>query len=843
MASRRLSLDLLKHPLATENIKSSEEASETFTEFFYRFANKSTIPGLSKVGQSESHNCERFLWFFLLLLAFLGTVHVCLQLSHRFYAGNMETVINSTQYPVYHISFPVVSICNRNQLNWQRLEAAKRKFLPQENNTEILQLFEMIISAYDTFRFGKFHVFQILEYQPIQSLNHINFSLVYEYMSWTCQELLTDCKWRNNDINCCDNFFKRRSEIGFCWSFNTLETEEGKLRQLNDPKWPLRTGNSGMKSGLMLRALINPESIYPGSPKAEGIKVLITEPHVWHSEPLLVPVNTNAIIEVNPVIFFYENDTKSLTSQQRKCVFSDETSSQAFKTLPGEVYMIENCISQCKQEYLLKYCNCTVDIFFPTGNYPICDLEGLLCLSHYYEYFLYIYEPEEVQYVADDYDKSMLCKCFRNCYSLNFLKEMRTTFLPADIRGNKSYIDLDVHFRFDTMMVYSTHLVVGWMDLISAFGGIAGLFMGCSLISVMEVLYFLLFEFPLFLGYQLKKLMILSTVPIARARSFYNKNEMQKFVKEEANLVTTSNKITSEESKFLTQGVPKFLEKEDVITNTLKYSEDTMLKRPRYEENESVASILYDGKDTITEASKNETDRESTLTTPENDKETTLISPFEETTTTSPSAENDGKTTSTSSTFTSTTEPTPPRTTIDEHENSSNPNEAVAKYFNKKIEETHKLYGRFPEQTSYDREVNSFLKDLQKIPENNATEEDFNRVESVFRQFLIYRIQRELLEAEAIEAREYLRNLTDNDAVDNKIKLQASKHEVSLLEKEQGTIKDLEKALQDYEIFVYNLPPPVPPVTPPVSEASSIFTFDQILQLLGALGESLSIVF
>lgn len=49
---------------------------------------------------------------------------------------------------------------------------------------------------------------------------------------------------------------------------------------------------------------------------------MIAEPRVWHKKPLPVPVNTNAIIEVDPVIFFYENDTKRLKTQERKCVYS-----------------------------------------------------------------------------------------------------------------------------------------------------------------------------------------------------------------------------------------------------------------------------------------------------------------------------------------------------------------------------------------------------------------------------------------------------------------------------------------------------------------------------------------
>lgn len=58
MLSKRLSLDLLKRPLVAKNAN-SVEYRETVADFFYRFANKSTIPGVSKLGERESHKCER----------------------------------------------------------------------------------------------------------------------------------------------------------------------------------------------------------------------------------------------------------------------------------------------------------------------------------------------------------------------------------------------------------------------------------------------------------------------------------------------------------------------------------------------------------------------------------------------------------------------------------------------------------------------------------------------------------------------------------------------------------------------------------------------------------------
>lgn len=53
-------------------------------------------------------------------------------------------------------------------------------------------------------------------------------------------------------------------------------------------------------------------------------------------------------------------------------------------------------------------------------------------------------------------------------------------------------------------MKYMSFLFFLKFSFIVAFGGIAGLFLGCSLISVMELAYFILVELPVFLYSELK---------------------------------------------------------------------------------------------------------------------------------------------------------------------------------------------------------------------------------------------------------------------------------------------------------------------------------------------------
>ncbi|XP_065356449.1 pickpocket protein 19-like [Calliphora vicina] len=476
-------------------------------QLIVNFGRRSSVHGISRIFQEKSNTFERFFWFLTLVCALIGTIYVCMILSQRFNAGILETIIDSTNTPVFRIPFPEITICNVNHLNWQRLEMAKHRFMPHENDTEKIRMFEFVIGLYDNISFGNFEHFSALKDQPFQLVNNINFSLVADYMTWRCEEFLIYCKWRRYNINCCDIFLRSKGHNGICWHFNTLSTEEGRRKQLLDNKYPWRTGSAGPRSGLTVRVMLNEERHY-NKDNEKGLMVSVMEPEVFYKEPYWVPANTETVVEVEPVIYLYDNDTRSLSSAQRKCVFNDERNSYDFKSLLGFNYMNENCQTQCHQEYLLKYCNCTMDLLFPPvyfqiAEYAACKIKDFLCLAKNNDYFRFYQQFSEENYVHNYYH-GMICKCFRNCYSLNYVTDVRPSFLPAYLRNNKTYVDLDVHFRFETMMVYRTSLVFGWVDLMVAFGGIAGLFLGCSLISAIELFYFVVVELPAFMLNQLK---------------------------------------------------------------------------------------------------------------------------------------------------------------------------------------------------------------------------------------------------------------------------------------------------------------------------------------------------
>ncbi|XP_013101051.2 pickpocket protein 19 [Stomoxys calcitrans] len=476
--------------------KSVPKVREDAMELLASFSEKTTVHGMGRIFSRKANKYERCFWLLTFSLAVFGTTYVCIVLSERFKAGNLQSIVDDTGAPVYKIPFPVITICNVNHLNWDRIDEAKQRFLPGETNNETLQMFEKVIGLFDRLEFGRFNVFSALENQSIHLVEQVNFTQVFEFMTWRCEELLTNCMWRHREMECCDIFLKRRSKNAICWSFNTVETPEGKQRQKEDAKYPWRTGSSGPQSALSVRAIIDKEKHYSYEVE-RGITVMITEPNVWHRDPYFIQENTETTIGIDPTIYQHDDNTRSLSSTQRQCIFHDEHEKYDLMVLPGFEYNIENCEAECHQMHLEKYCNCTMDLLFPPGKHRYCGVKDLLCLARNNDYFMYTYQFGSENYLYHTYEK-MRCKCFNNCYSLQYMTYVRPTFLPADVRGSKSYVDLDIHFRSETMMIYRTSLVFTWIDLMVAFGGIAGLFMGCSLISAVEVLYFLFIQVPTF---------------------------------------------------------------------------------------------------------------------------------------------------------------------------------------------------------------------------------------------------------------------------------------------------------------------------------------------------------
>ncbi|CAG2065370.1 unnamed protein product, partial [Timema podura] len=60
----------------------------------------------------------------------------------------------------------------------------------------------------------------------------------------TCQEVFEACFWHGKGIPCCELYQVQRSELGYCFSFNSLTTDGAK----HCPAWLDHDGDEEVKS-------------------------------------------------------------------------------------------------------------------------------------------------------------------------------------------------------------------------------------------------------------------------------------------------------------------------------------------------------------------------------------------------------------------------------------------------------------------------------------------------------------------------------------------------------------------------------------------------------------------
>lgn len=193
-------------------------------------------------------------------------------------------------------------------------------------------------------------------------------------------------------------------------------------------------------------------------------------------------------IGVRAVYHYYDEDTFSVPSLQRQCRRDYEKDSGRCHTLKGLKYMLENCLAECQQLYLLRYCNCTMDLFYPPSDHVACKLKDLPCLADHNNFLQNFEQPGEHSYVTQP-ESGIICDCLHNCNSLTWITDVRKHVLrPWQMKSkttsnynengstrnvNRSVL-LNVYYKRNSVLVYKTSLIYSWLDMIGGWQCLVG---------------------------------------------------------------------------------------------------------------------------------------------------------------------------------------------------------------------------------------------------------------------------------------------------------------------------------------------------------------------------------
>ncbi|XP_024941934.1 pickpocket protein 28 isoform X2 [Cephus cinctus] len=496
---------------------------------FRNYCENTSLHGFRYIIMSKSSICEKLIWLVICCSGFAFSVFMMLRVWQRFLITPTVTTIDTTTSPIWNLPFPAVTICNFNKVYQPHAEVLANELMKYGfNQTEIDNFFislPKLIRSEDVAN----------DYAPVmRTLAHLNIpteELMLKLMQ-PCSKLLVRCAWLGQIYDCKKLFKTAKSIEGYCCSFNyhatislesshadydpstvikssvnasksiTKENNENLINYQDEFEWlpgkeeVLMAPGAGRDVGLAV-ALNVETKYYRGSIRPYvGASILIHRPFDYAEVDLqstVVEDDTELAIILSGTIVESVKSVRDLTLERRNCWYSDE-----MKLRITNRYSFESCVTECKLNYIIKLCECA-PFYYPKiyDKVRTCGLMDSTCIWTYQRMLSTLHTIGTTHSTNNSSyaDCSCLPQCSGESYTFNteHAKLMDVQYDSANFRDMvmRNHSMVFVNFRDITCLKYRTQSLMSWDDVLASFGGIFGLCLGGSFISVVELLYYI----------------------------------------------------------------------------------------------------------------------------------------------------------------------------------------------------------------------------------------------------------------------------------------------------------------------------------------------------------------
>ncbi|XP_039276827.1 sodium channel protein Nach-like isoform X2 [Nilaparvata lugens] len=452
-------------------------------------------------------------WLSVLISCFICASLLVATMWQRFSNAPTVTVVKDTHLPLHLFPFPAISICPNNKIKRTvAIEYISRQVkiaIPHK----MVHFFLNVLSLFQHPYYSR-----MLEYldeceEILPDLEKINITDLMIMSLPACRELLLECSWHGKPENCCELFSLQRSEEGFCYTFNSMTSQ--KHNQCNDlqntltDKDTLHKKHNDFNMECILRrntaagAATGMEVFMKGMSSSEflpdqlnfvrysGVRVQVhhvTEyPEAGMGFPVPAEHGTKMSATVKPSLTRSTDAIRNLPVNVRNCYFADEKHLGVSNS-----YTEKSCLIECRLDYLFEVCGCRPYYFNLLDNtIPVCNASRLRCVAEHSVELRFFSPPTETLRGFEEQEmfsplncSDCLPTCHENMYDVD--NELIKDTMPM---SQTSFGYLDIYYKNEGAVKYQRDVTFGWLDLLVSFGGIAGLFLGFSLLSIVEVVY------------------------------------------------------------------------------------------------------------------------------------------------------------------------------------------------------------------------------------------------------------------------------------------------------------------------------------------------------------------
>ncbi|CAO1377745.1 unnamed protein product [Diamesa serratosioi] len=395
---------------------------------------------------------DNVIWCLIMLVGFLAAFCIADRAWTRFQTNPTLTSMNA-DVPHYEITYPTISVCPIKAFDGIVVKEVAA-LLTKTENEDLENVLKTIpglsYTSIKTLNIS-FSVSKLLQNQDLRELAF--------KMKIPCESVFESCSFKSNEINCCDNFYPVYSEIGLCYAFNAKYYGTPRNEVFNDRLNVLhRNGEWTFEISLQQESLIYMNS-------ADEILNYETQP-IYESNS-----EKEANIYISMTKTRTDENARDLSLGQRKCIFDNEMKMKYYK---DEVYSYSGCMKECRIDKVMLLCGCIPPFYSPThqrDNLPNCNSSSFPCLSQ--------------DNITDLHDCN---HCELSCTDTVFTMDQVFDYvIPANEQSR-----IKIELRFWPILTYNREVRFGFLDFIVAFGSILALFLSFSLLSAVEVVFYLL---------------------------------------------------------------------------------------------------------------------------------------------------------------------------------------------------------------------------------------------------------------------------------------------------------------------------------------------------------------
>ncbi|CAK9807097.1 Sodium channel protein Nach [Anthophora quadrimaculata] len=480
----------------------------------YREANEKITNKTSKI----SSRCylpilivHRALWILVFTICISYASILTLEIFLKFRESPIVSTMEAEFFPTSELQFPGVAICTINRISRRSAMKLADK-ISKANITELSveEIFDNIISLGDLY---DSHIMRESNYNTTNELlskfynNNYDITDLMEYLTPQCSDILLQCYFHNKQKNCTNMFSVGKTQNGFCCTFNYITALEDRPKFTKILESEVYTvGNVGLHFGLTvsMEPLLDDYSytIHPMS----GWKVMIFDAFDFPDSgsgsvsEILIGPSSEEFVELKAVGAYSTNSIRSYPVEKRGCIFADELKSNYTS------YTISECVVACRLEHIWAKCKCR-PFFYPRqgsteNTRKTCTVENISCLTKYYgmSYKIIPYEDSNLESALEN-ENVVRCKhCYPECNDMTYLIRSVRFELQPGYYNTSLFPDMNVkdqsilHIYFvDSGIVYMKQdEYYRWYEHFSSVGGFYGFFVGFSIVSIVEIIYYIM---------------------------------------------------------------------------------------------------------------------------------------------------------------------------------------------------------------------------------------------------------------------------------------------------------------------------------------------------------------